>query len=785
MTTPADLAIDALNRRNLREAMRSALVWWRRAPLPRLAELIVALEALTPEAERDGVSARLLTVIAGGNSVKSRATVEALGDGPADPRLTDFLIHLIGAPPFDVSAGNPEAFIRAVVELLLRQPDPRVLPWRNTLPAFLDAHRGSRRGQLSADEIATITRIVSSLPPSRPPKPNDDPQVDAFAQALEPLQRLQSSGTEARARLFADVVEHFDDARLQVYADFLSEQGEPQGELIARMMAGENDGLETLQRASRPRCFGSARLEWDRGLPIKALFADRDGIRSGTWGPELEWGTLREADVIPLDGCHAERLETLHVGATYVKDLARRTQPLSVKTLILGNVTEGTLAAWKKVSSLTSLERVVVTSVDDVEGLLGFLGTPTGQRVTSLEVKGAYVRALVLTGAAELFRASKRLETISVPALSLSRSGTLEVTLSNAANTRQLVKDLSQVKRPLCELVVLKGPDALTKDAALRSLGARVEVKTESSTLLTKATLTTAGGHLVLTPDAGVVFDASAVEVALTQQRPSTLELSGGVDFREAAALWTLALAAGVERLTLKRTHGEHHIERGPHQYWYFAPFTVTLSREHSSWELGAGAKELLPIAVAGLPRVTTATLYVAGALVDSLPQLTAMLRDHAAAVTVTTVDPASEWTPKFIKARKHLELRARMDAAVLRPSTLEALLALHPKTGSVTVFQQTIDVVPWLEWVRNRKLPLDFRLANSRPDGPIRLWWEDGLRVSLTLRHDLIRTLPAALFDVPARAIDHLELVHYEAIPSAWLEVAKHVAKKHTSRRP
>lgn len=778
-------AIDALNRRNLPQAMTAALEWWRSAPLPRLAESIIALEAVTPESERDGFSARLLRVVAGGNSVKSRTNVEALDEAPADPRLTDFLITLIGAPPFDVAAGNPEVFIRAVVELLLRQPDPRVLTWRKDVDAFLQAHRGSRRGQLSPDEIATITRIVAAAPSSRPPKPKEDARVEVFAKALEPLQRAKSSGTEARERLLSDVVKHFDDARLQVYADFLSEQGHPQGELIARMMAGETEGLEALKGSARHASFGSGRLEWEKGFPVKALFADREGIRSRTWGPELEWGTLRESDVIPLDGCHAERLETLHVGTTYVKDLARRTEPLPVKTLVLGNITEGTKSAWKKVTALTSLERVVVTRLDDFSGLLGFLATPTGQRVRSVEVKSQLSRGSLLGEAMPVFDASKQLVSISLPALSLSRNRTLEVSLSNAAETQKLVKELRTVKRPLCELVVLKGPEALTAEEPLRSLGKRFEVKTESSTLLTKVKTTSAGGHVVLEPEPGVVFDTSALAVALEQHRPTSLELTGGIDFREAAALWKLAEAGGVERLTLKRSHGDQHVERGPYQYWYFAPFAVTLSRESSRWELGAGGKELLPLALAGLPRLTTATLHVAGALADQVPELTSLLRAHAETVTVTTADPVSEWTPKFVKAHKRLELRARMDAAPLRPSTLEALLVQHPKTESVLVFQRTIDLVPWLDWVRTRKLSLDFRLPNSHPDGPIRLWWKDGLHVSLTLRHDLIKPLPAILFAAPAKSVDHLELVHFEAIPSAWLEVAKHLAKQHTARRP
>lgn len=781
----ATLAIDALNRRSLRQAMSAALAWWRTAPLPRLAELIIALEAVTPEGDRDGFAARLLGIVVGGNSVKSRSNLEALEKHAADPRLTDFLITLIGAPPFDIAAGNPEVFIRAVVELLLRQPDPRVLTWRKDVGAFLQAHRGSRRGQLSPDEVATVTRIVSTAPASRPPKPKEDASVDAFAKALEPLQRAKSSGTEARERLLADVVKHFDDPRLQVYADFLSEQGDPQGELIARMMAGETEGLESLKRSARHRCFGSGKLEWEKGFPVKALFADREGIRSGTWGPELEWGTLRESDVIPLDGCHAERLETLHVGTTYVKDLARRTEPLPVKTLMLGNLTESTKSAWKKVTSLTSLERLVVTRLDDFSGLLGFLGTPTGQRVKSVEVKSQLSRAALLAEAMPVFGPSKQLGTISLPSMLLSRNGTLEVSLSNVAETQKLVKELRAVKRPVCELVVLKGPEALTAEETLRSLGKRFEVKSESSTLLTKVMATSAGGHVVLKPEPGVVFDTSALSVALEQHQPTSLELTGGVDFRETAALWKLVEAAGVERLTLKRSHGEQHVERGPYQCWYFAPFTVTLSKHDSSWELGAGGKELLPLALAGLPRVKSATLHIAGALTDQLPELTASLRAHADTVTVTTADPVSEWTPKFVKAHQRLELRAHMDAAPLRPTTLEALLAQHPKTGSVLVFQRAIDLVPWLDWVRTRKLPVDFRLPNSRPDGPIRLWWKEGLHVSLTLRHDLIKPLPALLFAVPAKSVDHLELVHFEAIPSAWLEVAKHVAKQHTSRRP
>lgn len=103
----ATLAIDALNRRSLRQAMSAALAWWRTAPLPRLAELIIALEAVTPEGDRDGFSARLLGIVVAGNSVKSRSNLEALEKHAADPRLTDFLITLIGAPPFDIAPATP------------------------------------------------------------------------------------------------------------------------------------------------------------------------------------------------------------------------------------------------------------------------------------------------------------------------------------------------------------------------------------------------------------------------------------------------------------------------------------------------------------------------------------------------------------------------------------------------------------------------------------------------------------------------------------------------------
>ncbi|MBL8937896.1 MAG: hypothetical protein JNM69_25260, partial [Archangium sp.] len=588
-------ALDALNRRNLPQAMTAALEWWRSAPLPRLAELIIALEAVTPEADRDGFSARLLRVVAGGNSVKSRANVEALGEEAADPRLTDFLITLVGAPPFDVAAGNPEAFIRAVVELLLRQPDPRVLTWREQVDAFLEAHRGSRHGQLSPAEMAAIRRIVAAAPASRPPKPKADARVEAFARALEALQREQSSGTEARERLLGDVVKHFDDARLQVYADFLSERGHPQGELIARMMAGETEGLETLKRAARPPCFGSGKLEWEKGFAVKALFADREGIRSRTWGPELEWGTLRETDVIPLDGCHAERLETLHVGTTYVKDLARRTEPLGVKTVVLRSLSRGVRSDWKKVTSLTALERVVLEGLETFSEVAAFLGTSTGKRVKTVEVKSQFWLGRLLSEAMPVFDASKHLTTIVLPSMTLQRGGTLEVSLSNAVDTQRLVRELREVKRPVCELVVLKGPEALTAEETLRSLGKRFEVKTESSTLLTKVKTTSAGGHVALEPEPGVVFDTSALAVALEQHRPSSLELTGGVDFRETAASWKLAVAAGVQRLTLRRGHGDLHVERGPYQHWYFAPFVVTLARDSSRWELGAGGKELLP----------------------------------------------------------------------------------------------------------------------------------------------------------------------------------------------
>lgn len=772
--------------------MVHALWWWRSKPMPSLAACIADLERLTPEAERDGVAAKLATVVVGGNSVKTLRNVEALADLAADPRLTDFFTTLVGAPPFDVSAGNPAVLMHEVARLLVRQPDARVAPWCRELPTFLASRKGSRPGQLSFDEIATLTSHFKPLRPVgfEPFTAADEKAVESFRRALAPMLETIDRDANAGAQLLSAVVERFDDAAIGVYGDWLSERGLPQGELISRMCAGETKGLEALQQRARPSCFGGGRLRWEKGFPVEALFADRDGIRAASWGPELEWGTLRVTDVVPAsDACHAEQLDTLHVGPSFVADLAKRTKPVSVKTLGLLSLSPSTRPAWKKVQALNAVETVVVRSLVSPADLTWFLATPVGRGVKRVELTHPSSKAEVLQAVAGWFDGAAVLETVTCGDAITLRRGECEVTLESAAKVEQLVRELAPVPVASFERVVLVGPTRLTAEPKLRALGRTVSAREGASAVATLAAVERAGEKLVITPHEGDAFDAAALEGVLAGGSANEVEVVRAVDLRQTAAMWRLARDAKAAQLTVSRLSGDRWVESGPHAFWYGAPLKLTVTKRALRCEAGRGTAPLLDAALDGLPRVSEGVLKVGGGLSASeVEGLTRALRRVADAVRVERADASSLLVTKYVKSRKRLEVREKNrtgDAGPLTPAVLDELLTKQAKVTDVVVFQRDVELMPWLDWVRARHLTLEFRVPWQLPEYPIRLSFDEGLVVSVSLRRELEKTLPAQLLSAPPRSIARLELVHHSAVPDAWRQAAKHVAVKWTVATP
>lgn len=779
-----------MTRRDLGAALAHALEWWRDTPAPALAEQVLRLEALIPDAERDPLPARLSAVMVGGNSVKSRANVEALSSLRPDPRLTDFLIRLLGAPPWDLTGSNPEAWARAVAELLVRQPDPRVRTFLAGLEGFFQAHAGSRVGQLSRDEMATLRAIFSALEPAPSPAipPTAAADVEAFAAALEPLLRAKQSVAGRREHLLADVIAHFDDARLQVYADWLQEQGAPQGELIARMLAGETKDLTALQARARPACFVGAILTWERGLPVKALFANRDGVRSGSWGPELEWGTIRETDLVPGDGCHAERLETLHIGNSFVKDLAKRTEPLGVKTLVMLSLPSSLRPAWKKVTTLGQVVRLELRVHDEPAALLWLLDTPTGKQVEHVAIQYLNDGLAGYVGRArDLFAASK-LKRLELGALTFARRGAeleCRITLDSRAHKEDLVRRLATTTRPCCDVVVLVGSPLLTDAPALASLGVRAEVEDGLPAVISRVTLTQVGDLARVEVPHDLGFDHAALKALLssTAHPPARLDLSA-VDFRETGAMWATASAHGVTELTLHRKHGSHELEKGLHAWWHADSFRLTLRDGELDAEGGWRAAELLRHAVQGL-RVRRATVRVpAGLSTTERSAIDAALKPVADSVEVVDLPPESQLALKYVKSKKRLEVYTRRGAPPLTPQVLDQVLAKYKAVDLVDVLQPTLELVPWFGWVATTRRSIEFRLPDQFPSHPIRVWWADGVHVRLSLR-PTVAGLPAALKQLPAKSLASFEFVHHEPPDARWREAMRHVASTSSATRP
>lgn len=488
-------------------ALEEALRLWEECPRIRVAELVRSLAAELPPATSDASLSQLLAtprpaqlslvlerVLDPKNSVKTLERLRLLLDRwPADPRITEYLLGYFEYPRFDIAGGNPLELYRFLVEQLNGLRDERLFMWWRTLEEFFRAHRGTRHGQLSQEEIDALRDLFAehSWHPLRVRRLTADEQEhikQVFAKLEQRAQRKAKDREVGRA-LLQEVIDRWDsDAPKHAYGDWLQHQGHPQGELIALQLLGEERELshaeqrrveELCQAAARrlPSSFELCKCSWRKGFVTRVEFYDGDRGYKGDWGFELEWGSVHSADLPPCsDACHTEQLRELTVATSYLKSLGRLFKPLAVTHLTWRSASERGRAAWRKIRVLPELRKLTFVSTT-TQDFLWFFELPIAEQIDELTVH-CPGRGAALEHAKSYFDASDTLRRVVVgedESLQLEWRDKRLWLLLHVRGTDQLeslVRQLRDLPRPFVEVVEVRGPELAVDYTPLLALGA-------------------------------------------------------------------------------------------------------------------------------------------------------------------------------------------------------------------------------------------------------------------------------------------------------------------------
>lgn len=411
----------------VRAAYARVLQLWQRKPYASLAALVTefAAHAVQEKAPADETLPGPTRRGAASTASSSRATAWSLArssptrsqSSRPQPSVFDWMVQELGHPRFDVATGNPRRLYTLIVEEMSKLKDERVAPWRADLPAFLQARKGRRHGQLSPDEIEALGEMFASCTFTPPflEALTEEEEAD-LAGVRAPLDTLKGRAAERdgqRARLFAQVCADFeDDVAKEVFADYLLEEGDPLGEYIVLGLKLAREGAlppELERRRSQPHGprapLQPMGFAFERGFAVTVRFTDGEGVRRGSYGPEAGWGTIATSDVPPTsDDCHTQSLRELDLGSTFIADLAKLKKPLRVTRLKWRTPSQAGRAKWKKVTVLPGeLEQLSVAHPGD--GSFDWLVREgPGRSVRELAVEKAWSWGRHVAWVAELLR---------------------------------------------------------------------------------------------------------------------------------------------------------------------------------------------------------------------------------------------------------------------------------------------------------------------------------------------------------------------------------------------
>jgi uncharacterized protein (TIGR02996 family) len=773
-----------------RAAFSLALALWREKPHAELAAFVLDLaEPAMGEKVREPLVTNeptslprwLDTIFVDGNSVATLANLTSvLEKHKPDPRLFDWLVAQLAHPKFDLVAGNPRRLYRVMIETIANLEDERVRPWVERLPAFLEAHKGKRHGQLSPDEIAAAREMfadctfrVFQLTPLT------DAESAAVAAARVPLEKWRAhrrDATRRRDELFEEVIADFsDDAAKEVYADFLLEQGDKLGEYISLglRLAREGDLPHALERrhlsltdhARKAQPMGT---RFDRGFAVEARFKDGEGNHRGSYGLELGWGTIEIADVPPTsDACHTESLRELVLGSTFIADLAKLKKPLDVLRLTWTTPSHNGQPKWRKIKVLPKLEQLTITQPGD--GPLDWLLTEgPGPSVRELTIANTYNWSRHVEWVRDLFTVAPALECARLGDFLVFRREGSKVHLAMAVPDTDALQKLEAalVALPLgfVDVVTIEGPGDAATYQRLIAYGRESRIVTSRSAAADAAEATREGDTLIVDPAPDrIVFDSHALHWLLDRQKDvQRVVIRGAAQIERAADYYAVVTAAGGTELEL--------IAALPR--WHRGRFVLSVT-PGLTIEAELGRDDHVAILRGAIASFSTRPARV---IVRHSPYL----RDPASiGEGFELISDEAVFARMFRSSvkTKRLTIEPAGTGSPLMPATLAVIFAsLKSPPREVRVAQgNNIPLAPWIDWCAQTKLGITFaRFTGGQ--SVIELSWDDGVVARANVDSSWER-FAASLAPVPPNALRKLTVRCTVAAPAEAIAACARVA--------
>jgi len=758
-----------------------ALALWRQKPCASLAAVVSAISSKVPKQPAPGrlevllaepdplLLPEVLACLGSSNSSPAmKRGLEQLSTGwSPDPRITDFLFNLLGAPPWDLSSGNPAELAAFAVKMLAESPDARVEPWVRDLPAFFKAHKGTRKGQLSREEIQTLeglfgaARFVARTVELTPEETSALRAIEAELRQAD--DRARDKGSEGDRLLEMVIADWDSDEPKQVYADWLQERGESQGELISLELQPGPRSPEVEARIAELRRHVSvipgARLE--KGFPREVSYWRGDLGPTGAWDERRVWGTVEACDVPPMsDACHTESLRTLRVGLTYLPDLARLEKPLPVTHLGIFSASERARAALKKVRVLPKIEtlELIHPTSDDFHWVFSVPWLTGIRRLVFSIGAGRSMPGPGTVAALAFFELGPRLEEVQLGTLLRLRRGpdgrkTLVMTANDRREVESLRDAFAPVPRPSFDRVEIHTPfDALD---GLEQLGREQQVVKTASEAARRAGVSVEGEVLVVKPHAASpLVDPQALRelVEARPSRPSKLRTSG-VRLEWLAQYLSVLDQLGIAEAWLTGTGTSGTLS--------------TLHRTADAWLELSLATYAFPRDI--LCRLNPTRIRLRCNPWVELEAVAAPLREagHVVEAIHDEAVRAGLFDVKVVKSARRLELKARGSTGNTPvPATLELLRPDRTGLKEVRACVDSIALAPvlgdWIEWLdrQDPSLTLSFESTRGRVSTFERA--QDGLEGSLCLEHlgfSVQRTWAPELARVPTGRLARLRV--------------------------
>lgn len=384
-----------------RAALQKALSRWRDARAPRLAAQVEELGrrfALPAADPRQALGAKdplaveaLLARVVEGTLEEKVPRAQALAALPPDPRIASAAASWLVTLEHSLSSSRP--YWRAVFGLVEAHADPRTIERLVAARTRAEAVKGAT---MRTWLIGEIDRVAGLLTARFPTVPTADP-LDLGD--ITPVTEAATSASDVDALLAAIRANPDDDAPRAVYADLLTQRGDPIGELITLQLADARGELNEKSR-SRMRGLvrkhvrallgelaplvgisiidaeGHGRVGFRRGFLAECSLSDSPkALRALAGRPEL--ATVEHLDLPPRSkealamAAHPVMRALRRLSFSDVPDRLPDALASRIETLTLGDVDGALGVVLDDCAAMPRLRTLRVTSFGDEQPLLG------------------------------------------------------------------------------------------------------------------------------------------------------------------------------------------------------------------------------------------------------------------------------------------------------------------------------------------------------------------------------------------------------------------------------